>query len=172
MASGLSAPCGFKNATDGNIEIALNAIDSASHPHHFLGITEQGKTAVIRTRGNPHGHLILRGGSRPNYDAASVSGAVERLTARGLPPAVMVDCSHGNSNKDPANQPPVARECLRQRGAGQRALIGLMIESHLNWGNQPLTDDHDALKYGISITDACIDWETTAALLRELYEKS
>lgn len=169
MASGLSAPCGFKNATDGNVEIAVNAIKSANQPHHFLGITEHGQTAVIRTRGNPHLHLILRGGSEPNYDAASVTAAVARLEACGLTPAVMLDCSHGNSNKDPANQALVARECLRQRKEGQRALVGMMIESHLHWGNQPLTAERGALQYGVSITDACIDWETTEDLLRELH---
>lgn len=170
MASGLSAPCGFKNATDGNIDIAVNAIKSANQPHHFLGITEQGRTAIIHTRGNTHAHLILRGGSRPNYDAASVSAAVRRLEASGLSPAIMVDCSHGNSNKDPAQQPMVARECVRQRRNGQRALVGLMIESHLNAGSQPLGTKRDELKYGVSITDACIDWETTVGILRELHE--
>jgi len=171
MASGLSAPCGFKNATDGNIDIAVNAIKSANQPHHFLGITEHGSTAVIRTRGNTHAHLILRGGSQPNYDAANVDAAVERLETNGLAAAVMVDCSHGNSNKDPQMQATVARECVRQRGAGQGALIGLMIESHLNWGSQPLAANRDKLRYGVSITDACIDWETTADLLRELQDQ-
>ncbi|TDJ68802.1 MAG: 3-deoxy-7-phosphoheptulonate synthase [Proteobacteria bacterium] len=172
MASGLSAPCGFKNATDGNIDIAINAIKSANQPHHFLGITEQGNTAVIRTRGNSHGHLILRGGSRPNYDVASIDDAVQRLAASDLPCSIMVDCSHGNSDKDPARQAVVARACVAQRSAGQRALIGLMIESHLNWGNQPLSANRDELKYGVSITDACIDWQTTLDLLQELHEES
>ena len=169
MASGLSAPCGFKNATEGNIEVAVNAIKSANQPHHFLGITELGKTAVIQTRGNRHAHLILRGGSRPNYDAVTVGAAVERLESKGLRPAIMVDCSHGNSNKDPAKQAFVARACARQRTAGQRALIGLMIESHIHAGSQALSADREALKYGVSITDACIDWATTASLLRELH---
>lgn len=172
MASGLSAPCGFKNATDGNIDIAINAIKSANQPHHFLGITEQGNTAVIRTRGNSHGHLILRGGSRPNYDVASIDDAVQRLAASDLPCSIMVDCSHGNSDKDPARQAVVARACVAQRSAGQRALIGLMIESHLNWGNQPLSANRDELKYGVSITDACIDWQTTVDLLLELHAES
>ncbi len=168
MASGLSAPCGFKNATDGNVDVAVNAIKSANQPHHFLGITELGKTAVIRTRGNTHAHLILRGGAQPNYDAVTVNAAVELLKSKGLPPAIMVDCSHGNSSKDPAKQPLVARECARQRSGGQRALVGLMIESHIHFGKQALSANRDDLKYGVSITDACIDWETTASLLREL----
>ena len=169
MASGLSAPCGFKNATDGNVAIAVNAIESANHPHHFLGITEQGTTAVIRTRGNSHAHLILRGGSSPNYDAQSIHSAVAQLRAQGLHEAVMIDCSHGNSAKDPARQATVARAVVAERQAGQSAVIGLMIESHLHWGNQKLGSDPSALQYGVSITDACIDWGTTVALLEEIY---
>ena len=170
MASGLSAPGGFKNATDGNVDIAINAIKSANQPHHFLGITDDGDTAVIRTRGNSHAHLILRGGSKPNYDVASINSAIEGLEQNAISPAIMVDCSHGNSNKDPALQPVVAKQCIRQRGAGQSAIVGLMIESHLNWGNQSLGSDPGDLKYGVSITDACIDWDTTAALLRDLHK--
>ena len=170
MASGLSAPCGFKNATDGNVDIAINAIKSANQPHHFLGITDDGDTAVIRTRGNSHAHLILRGGSKPNYDVASIDSAIEGLEQSAISPAIMVDCSHGNSNKDPARQTTVAKQCIRQRGAGQSAIVGLMIESHLNWGNQSLGSDPGDLKYGVSITDACIDWDTTAALLRDLHK--
>ena len=170
MASGLSAPCGFKNATDGNVDIAINAIKLANQPHHFLGITDDGDTAVIRTRGNSHAHLILRGGAKPNYDVASIDSAIEGLEQNAISPAIMVDCSHGNSNKDPALQPVVAKQCIRQRGAGQNAIVGLMIESHLNWGNQSLGSDPGDLKYGVSITDACIDWDTTAALLRDLHK--
>ena len=169
MASGLSAPCGFKNATDGNVAIAVNAIKSANQPHHFLGITGDGSSAVIRTRGNAHAHLILRGGTVPNYAPEHVAAAVAQLEAAGLPPAIMVDCSHGNSNKDPAVQPVVARACMQQRHDGRRALIGMMIESHLHHGNQTLGSDPRALRYGVSITDACIDWDTTASLLRALH---
>lgn len=169
MASGLSAPCGFKNATDGNVAIAVNAIRSANQPHHFLGITADGTSAVIRTRGNPHAHLILRGGAEPNYAPEHVAVAVTQLAAAGVSPAVMIDCSHGNSNKDPDVQPVVARACMQQRRDGRRALIGMMIESHLHHGNQTLGTDPRALHYGVSITDACIDWDTTASLLRELH---
>ncbi|MGR9090446.1 MAG: 3-deoxy-7-phosphoheptulonate synthase [Gammaproteobacteria bacterium] len=172
MASGLSAPCGFKNATDGNVANAVNAIKSANQPHHFLGITGDGTSAVIRTRGNRHAHLILRGGTTPNYSPEHVADAVGQLEAAGLSPAVMVDCSHGNSNKDPDVQPVVARACMEQRRQGQRALIGMMIESHLHHGNQTLGSDPGALRYGVSITDACIDWDTTASLLRELHAEA
>jgi len=172
MASGLSAPCGFKNATDGNVGIAVNAIKSANQPHHFLGITDDGSTAVIRTRGNQHAHLILRGGREPNYAPEYVADAVERLEAADLSPAVMIDCSHGNSNKDPDVQPVVARACMEQRLAGRQALIGLMIESHLHHGNQALGPDPRELRYGVSITDACIDWPATEALLSELHDRA
>jgi len=168
MASGLSAPCGFKNATDGNIAIAVNAIKSANQPHHFLGITEGGSTAVVRTRGNRHAHLILRGGAQPHYHAENVAEAIAALEADKLSPAIMVDCSHGNSNKDPARQPVVARDVVAQRSAGTRALIGLMLESHLNWGAQPLRGDPAGLQYGVSITDACMDWATTESLLKSI----
>jgi 3-deoxy-7-phosphoheptulonate synthase len=168
MASGLSAPCGFKNATDGNIAVAVNAIKAAAQPHHFLGISDTGSTAVIRTRGNRHAHVILRGGVRPNYDEQSVAGAVAALEAAALNPAIMIDCSHGNSSKDPARQTAVARDIARQRHAGSRAIIGLMLESHLHAGNQALVDGPGALRYGVSITDACIDWATTEALLKDL----
>lgn len=172
MASGLSAPCGFKNATDGNVAIAVNAIKSANQPHHFLGITPDGASAVIRTRGNAHAHLILRGGAAPNYAPAHVAAAVEQLAAAGLSPAIMIDCSHGNSNKDPERQPVVARACMQQRRDGRRALIGMMLESHLHPGKQTLGPDPAALRYGVSITDACIDWDTTASLLRELHDQA
>lgn len=169
MASGLSAPCGFKNGTDGAVAVALQAIEAARSPHHFLGIDADGRTAIVCTRGNHHVHVILRGGRVPNYDAAAVESCVAGLRAAGQDAAVMVDCSHGNSAKDPARQPDVARAVIEQRRAGQRALIGIMLESHLEWGNQALTSDTSALRYGVSITDACMDWETTAALLREIH---
>ena len=169
MASGLSAPCGFKNATDGNVQVAVQAMQAARSPHAFLGIDGDGRTAVVRTRGNPDLHAILRGGREPNYDAAAVEACIAALGAAGLPPAVVVDCSHGNSAKDAARQPGVAREVVAQRAAGQGALIGIMLESNLEFGNQALGDDVSQLRYGVSITDACIDWETTAALLRDIH---
>ncbi|MEQ8230855.1 MAG: 3-deoxy-7-phosphoheptulonate synthase [Gammaproteobacteria bacterium] len=169
MASGLSAPCGFKNATDGNVQVAVQAMQAARSPHAFLGIDGDGRTAVVRTRGNPDLHVILRGGRAPNYDAQAVSASVEALAQAGLQPAVMVDCSHGNSAKDAARQPAVAREVVAQRAAGQRALVGIMLESNLEFGNQPLGKDVSQLRYGVSITDACIDWKTTETLLREIH---
>ncbi|MEX2480263.1 MAG: 3-deoxy-7-phosphoheptulonate synthase [Gammaproteobacteria bacterium] len=169
MASGLSAPCGFKNGTDGGIAVALQAMQSARAPHHFLGIDSQGRTSMVRTRGNADVHVILRGGREPNYDANVVAACVEGLRAAELPEAVMIDCSHGNSGKDPARQPDVARAAVAQRKAGQQALIGIMLESHLEGGNQPLSGDPAGLRYGVSITDACMDWATTESLLRELH---
>ncbi|MCC6709488.1 MAG: 3-deoxy-7-phosphoheptulonate synthase [Gammaproteobacteria bacterium] len=170
MASGLSAPCGFKNGTDGSIDVAINAILAARSPHHFLGIDSDGRTAVIRTRGNADAHLILRGGTQPNYGSDVVAACRERLAAQGLPGAIMIDCSHGNSAKDPARQVTVAREVVSRRAQGEAGIMGLMIESHLGWGNQPFKTGAADLKYGVSVTDACIDWATTAALLRELNE--
>jgi len=169
MASGLSAPCGFKNGTDGAVAVALQAIEAARSPHHFLGIDGHGRTAIVHTRGNPDVHVILRGGRTPNYDADAVAGCLGALAGAGLPAALMIDCSHGNSGKDPARQPAVARTAVAQRRGGQRGLIGIMLESHLEWGNQALTRDLDALRYGVSITDACMDWDTTAELLREIH---
>lgn len=168
MASGLSAPCGFKNGTDGSIEVAINAILAARSPHHFLGIDSEGRTAVIRTRGNAQAHLILRGGAQPNYGAEVVASSCERLAKHDLPQAIMIDCSHGNSAKDPARQTTVAREVVARRAAGETGIMGLMIESHLGWGNQAFKPGASELQYGVSITDACIDWATTESLLREL----
>lgn len=169
MASGLSAPCGFKNGTDGSIEIAVNAILAARSPHHFLGIDSGGRTAVIRTRGNAHGHLILRGGAQPNYGAAVVAASEARLVVHGLPRAIMIDCSHGNSAKDAARQALVAREVVARRAMGETGIIGLMIESHISGGNQAFKPGANTLRYGVSITDACIDWATTERLLCELH---
>ena len=170
MASGLSAPCGFKNGTDGSIEVAINAILAARSRHHFLGIDAAGRTAVIRTRGNAQAHLILRGGAAPNYGPDEVATSAARLDAHGLPTAIMIDCSHGNSAKDAARQVVVAREVVARRVAGERGVIGLMLESHIGWGNQPFKPGQHDLRYGVSITDACLDWLTTEALLRELHE--
>jgi 3-deoxy-7-phosphoheptulonate synthase len=168
MASGLSMPVGYKNGTDGSLQAALDAMNSARRSHSFLGIDENGRTAIIDTRGNPWGHLILRGGrSGPNYDPATIAKAVEALRGADLPAGLMVDCSHANSNKRFQNQALVWRSVIEQRARGNGDLIGLMLESNLFEGNQPLGDDPGALRYGVSITDACVGWEETEALLRD-----
>ena len=167
MASGLSMPIGYKNGTGGTLQIAVDAMTAARSPHAFLGIDMDGRASIVNTAGNKAQHLILRGGaSGPNYDEESVTMAGNLLEAAGLRPNVVVDCSHANSNKDHNRQPIVFREALRQRNAGNKGLIGVMLESHINEGNQSLGDPKD-LKYGVSITDACINWETTEELLRE-----
>ena len=171
MASGLSTPVGFKNGTDGALATSINALQSVRHPHHFLGITQQGQSAVFRTRGNGHAHLVLRGGGgRANYDAVSIAVAERELTAAGLPPNIVVDCSHGNSNKDPSLQPMVAENCVAQISDGNRSIVGLMLESHLKAGNQPIPKDLSKLEYGVSITDPCVDWQTTETLLLKMHE--
>ncbi|HEY5264456.1 MAG TPA: 3-deoxy-7-phosphoheptulonate synthase [Steroidobacteraceae bacterium] len=171
MASGLSTPVGFKNGTDGALAASINALQSVRHPHHFLGITQSGQSAVFRTRGNPHAHIVLRGGGgRTNYDAVSIALAERELTAAGLPATIVVDCSHGNSNKDPAQQPLVAENCAAQIIDGNRSIVGLMLESHLKAGNQSIPKDLTKLEYGQSITDPCIDWETTETLLLKLHQ--
>ena len=168
MASGLSMPVGFKNSTDGNIEVAVNGLLSAREPHAFLGIDREGRTCTVQTSGNPFGHIVLRGGNDgPNFDAESVRATHERLEAAGLQPTVLVDCSHANSSKDHRRQSIAFRDVIAQRAAGNRGIIGLMLESHLNEGNQSLGDDVSALRYGVSITDACIGWDETVELLRE-----
>ncbi len=170
MASGLSTPVGFKNGTDGGLSTSINALQSVRRPHHFLGITQQGQSAVFRTRGNSHAHLVLRGGGgRVNYDAVSIAVAERELGAAGLPANIVVDCSHGNSNKDHTLQPLVAENCVTQIVDGNRSIVGLMLESHLHAGNQPIPKDLSKLEYGVSITDPCIDWETTEALLLRLH---
>jgi 3-deoxy-7-phosphoheptulonate synthase len=172
MASGLSTPVGFKNGTDGTLTVAINALQSVRHPHHFLGITQQGQSAVFHTRGNAYGHIVLRGGGgRTNYDSVSVALCEQELVRAGLPVNVMVDCSHGNSNKNPELQPLVAENCVNQILEGNQSIVGLMLESHLHAGNQPIPADVRQLRYGVSITDACIDWERTSALLLSLHEK-
>ena len=171
MASGLSTPVGFKNGTDGMLSASINALQSVRHPHHFLGITQQGQSAVFRTRGNLHAHLVLRGGGgRANYDAVSIAVAERELTSAGLPATVVVDCSHGNSNKDPAQQPQVADNCIAQIVDGNRSIVGLMLESHLQAGSQAIPKDLSKLEYGMSITDPCIDWQTTASLILRLHQ--
>ena len=170
MASGLSTPVGFKNGTDGALSTSINALQSVRHPHHFLGITQQGQSAVFRTRGNGHAHLVLRGGGgRPNYDAVSIAVAERELNAASLPPTIVVDCSHGNTNKDPSLQPAVAENCVGQIVDGNRSIVGLMLESHLKAGSQPIPKDLTQLEYGVSITDPCIDWPTTESLLLKLH---
>jgi 3-deoxy-7-phosphoheptulonate synthase len=170
MASGLSTPVGFKNGTDGALATSINALESVRHPHHFLGITQQGQSAVFRTRGNAHAHLVLRGGGgRVNYDAVSIALAERQLAQAGLPTNIAVDCSHGNSNKDPGVQPLVAENCVTQILAGNRSIVGLMLESHLKAGNQPIPKDLSTLEYGVSITDPCMDWQSTENLLLKLH---
>ncbi len=168
MASGLSTPVGFKNGTDGSLSVAINALQSASLPHHFLGINQNGQCAIFETKGNKNGHLVLRGGGgQQNYDAASIAKTEALLNNANLPASITIDCSHGNSNKDPANQPLVAKNCVEQIIAGNSSIVALMLESNLNWGNQVIPTDLSTLKYGVSVTDACIDWETTETLIRE-----
>jgi 3-deoxy-7-phosphoheptulonate synthase len=167
MASGLSTPVGFKNGTDGGLDVAINAIKSAANPHSFLGINRSGRTAIVRTRGNAHGHLVLRGGGgRPNYDTVSVRLAENALARAKLPPNIVVDCSHANSIKDPSLQPLVFHDCVHQIIEGNRSIVGLMLESHLQAGNQEIPADLAQLRYGVSVTDACIDWATTEEVLR------
>jgi len=170
MASGLSMPIGYKNGTGGSCQIAVDAMLAARSPHAFLGIDLDGRAAVVNTIGNSAQHLILRGGSNPNYDEESVLSASSLLEIAGLQPNVVIDCSHANSNKDHRRQPIVFREAIRQRVEGNEGVIGLMLESHINEGNQPMGKLAD-LKYGVSITDACINWESTEELLREAHAK-
>jgi 3-deoxy-7-phosphoheptulonate synthase len=171
MASGLSTPVGFKNGTDGALAASINALRSVRHPHHFLGITQTGQSAVFRTKGNQHAHIVLRGGGgRVNYDAVSIAVAERELKAAGLPATVVVDCSHGNSNKDADLQPLVAENCVTQIVDGNRSIVGLMLESHLKAGSQSIPKDLSKLEYGMSITDPCIDWATTETLLLKLHE--
>jgi 3-deoxy-7-phosphoheptulonate synthase len=167
MASGLSMPVGFKNTTDGNLQVALDAMQAAGTPHTFLGMDDDGRSAIIHTTGNPERHLVLRGGGgRTNYDATSVADAAALCAGRGLPARVLVDCSHGNSNKDHTRQPEVLDAVLAQVAGGSRHILGLMLESHLHGGSQTLGHGPGGLAYGVSITDACVDWETTERVLR------
>jgi 3-deoxy-7-phosphoheptulonate synthase len=167
MSSGLSMPVGFKNGTDGNLQIAIDAMHSAMGPHSFLGIDQDGVTSVIRTRGNSLGHVVLRGGkARPNYDPTSIQEAMLQLKKEKLPDVLMVDCSHANSGKKHSQQEEVWRSVIEQRVSGNSGLIGLMVESYLVEGNQSITKNPADLKYGVSITDECIGWETTERILR------
>ncbi|MDP5122297.1 MAG: 3-deoxy-7-phosphoheptulonate synthase [Cyanobium sp. MAG_04] len=171
MASGLSMPIGFKNGTDGSAITAINAMEAAARPHHFLGINGEGQAAIVTTTGNPDGHLVLRGGNRgTNYHPESVQEAAAELAKAGLPPRVMVDCSHGNSNKDYRRQGEVAAQVAAQLRAGSGHVMGVMLESHLVAGSQKIPSDLSQLTYGQSITDACIDLATTAEVLETLAE--
>jgi len=167
MASGLSMPVGFKNTTEGNLQVAVNAVESARRPHSFLGITQDGVAAIVRTSGNPDTHIVLRGGRTPNYDARSIGESVKLLEKAGLEPRVMVDCSHAQTNKDYRKQPAVLEALVDQIRAGSRSILGVMLESNLEAGNQPLSPDRAKLKYGVSVTDPCIDWPTTERCLLE-----
>ena len=172
MSSGLSSAVGFKNGTDGSLTVAVNALHSVSSPHSFLGINQEGQVAIINTRGNAYGHVVLRGGGgKPNYDSVSVALAEKELAKEQLSQNIMVDCSHANSNKDPGLQPLVMENVTNQILEGNKSIVGLMIESHINWGSQKITDDHSQMQYGVSVTDACIDWETTEKSIREMHEK-
>ena len=172
MASGLSSAVGFKNGTDGGLEVAINALRSVSAPHRFLGINHQGQVSVIHTRGNAHAHIVLRGGGgRTNYDSASVSLCEQHLLKANISANIMIDCSHANSSKDPGLQRLVSSSAGDQIIGGNQSIIGLMVESNLEWGNQSIPENLADLKYGVSVTDACIDWDTTETMIRELRDK-
>ena len=165
MASGLSMPIGFKNGTSGGLGVAINALQSAASSHRFMGINRLGQVALIKTSGNPDGHVILRGGKKPNYDAENVALCEAELAKQNLEPGIVVDCSHGNSNKDYRRQPIVADNVFDQICAGNKTIIGIMLESNINEGNQSSDLAFSELKYGVSVTDACIDFETTEQLI-------
>ena len=167
MASGLSMPVGFKNGTDGSLQIAVDAMQSARAPHSFLGIDQEGITSIVRTTGNPSGHIVLRGGrAQANYDEKSICESERKLVEAGLPPVLMVDCSHANSGKQHARQEEVWNSVVEQRAGGKRSLIGVMVESYLEEGNQPFPKPRSELRYGVSITDACLGWDSTERMLR------
>ena len=172
MASGLSSAVGFKNGTDGGLEVAINALQSVSAPHRFLGINHQGQVSVIHTRGNAHAHIVLRGGGgRTNYDPVSVNLCEQQLLKARIPANIMIDCSHANSNKDPRQQTLVTSNVADQIVNGNQSIVGLMVESNLEWGKQSIPENLADLKYGVSVTDACIDWATTETMIRALRDK-
>ncbi len=172
MASGLSMPVGFKNATNGSLQVALDAMQSALSPHHFIGIDEQGRACVVHTKGNTYGHVILRGGSDgSNYDPADIAVAAERLNAAGLSPRLVVDCSHANSGKVSAQQEVVWDSLVQQRMDGTTAITGMMLESNLEEGNQSIPEDLSKLRYGVSVTDACLGWDKTRELLLRAHDR-
>ena len=172
MASGLSMPVGFKNGTDGGIQVALNALQSARMTHHFLGINPRGQVSVFKTKGNAYGHVILRGGnSQPNFDPENVRIAEGKLRDANLPPRLVIDCSHGNSNKDYKIQPVVLENLIQQIVDGNTSIVGMMLESNLHEGNQPIPSQLEQLKYGVSVTDKCIGWEETEKIILAAHEK-
>ncbi|AQQ67781.1 3-deoxy-7-phosphoheptulonate synthase [Microbulbifer agarilyticus] len=172
MASGLSSAVGFKNGTDGSLEVAINALQSTANPHRFLGINKEGQVAIIHTAGNKYGHVVLRGGNdKPNYDSVSVAVCEKELEAAGLIPNIMVDCSHANSNKNHELQPLVVDNVTHQILDGNKSIIGIMVESNLKAGNQKINKDRSKMEYGVSVTDKCIDWETTESLLLGMAEQ-
>lgn len=171
LASGLSMAVGFKNGTDGNLATAINAMKAAAQQHHFMGINQQGQINLLKTAGNPDGHIILRGGKSPNYQPEFVKECEFELEKSGLEKAIMIDCSHANSNKDYHYQPIVAENAVNQIVQGNKSIIGIMLESHLYEGNQSADQSIDTMKYGVSITDACIDWETSERLLIDISQK-
>lgn len=173
MASSLNMPVGFKNGTDGNVQVAIDAAVSARSPHGFLGLDAEGRTAIVRSSGNPDGHLVLRGGNhKPNYDQAAIAQAQIQLRDAGVNPQLLVDCSHGNSNKEHQNQSSALFEVVTQRMKGNKNIVGCMLESNLNPGNQHLNGDASGLKYGVSITDACIGWDETEELLTWIHRNA
>lgn len=172
MSSGLSCTVGFKNGTDGGLAVAINALKSVSHPHNFLGINSQGQVSVVSTAGNHYGHIVLRGGNgKANYDSVNIASCEKELERAGVCPYIMVDCSHENSSKDPALQPLVADNVINQILEGNRFIIGMMIESNIHFGNQPIPGNLAELQYGVSVTDGCIDWETTERCILDMHEK-
>ncbi|WP_441004287.1 3-deoxy-7-phosphoheptulonate synthase [Pseudocolwellia agarivorans] len=171
MASGLSMPIGFKNGTKGSLDVAINAMESAASSHRFMGINKQGQVSLIKTSGNPDGHVILRGGKKPNYNAEDVAICEEALAKQGLEPGIVIDCSHGNSSKDYARQPIVAHDVFDQIADGNKSIIGIMLESHLNAGKQSDSIPIAERAYGVSITDGCIDLASTQELIAKADEK-
>ena len=171
IASGLSTAVGFKNGTDGSLSVAINAIKSSRESHHFLGLNEAGQITVYETKGNRYSHVVLRGGVQPNYDKSSVALCEKKLNEEDLPPRIMIDCSHGNSNKDFNLQSSVAHNCIDQVLDDNQSIIGLMLESNINEGNQKITEDLSPLKYGVSLTDACMSWDSTKTLLNDLAKR-
>ncbi len=171
MASGLSMPVGFKNGTDGNLDTAINAMKAASMPHRFMGINQSGQVCLLQTQGNPDGHVILRGGKKPNYHEEDVALCEAHMIKAGLTPSLMIDCSHGNSNKDFRRQSIVVDSVIEQIKKGNQSITGIMLESHINEGNQSSEQPRSEMKYGVSVTDACISWETTESVLRNLHQQ-
>jgi 3-deoxy-7-phosphoheptulonate synthase len=172
MASGLSSSIGFKNGTDGSLTVAINALQSVSSPHRFLGINSDGNVSIVTTKGNPYAHVVLRGGNgKPNYDSVSVSICEQELVSAGIDANIMVDCSHANSNKDHKLQPLVLDNVANQIVEGNKSIIGVMLESNINAGNQKLSSNPDDMEYGVSVTDACIDWATTESTLIAMADK-